>query len=146
MRSVRATVVGVGKQCAILSSVVWPTLKICFNVSHKGHDFRKKQVTKDNMRVLISSRNFVWNTSRCKKKLWSFDFKKNVYWTWILLRFYKNYVYQQIFEKYTNVRLHTNASSGTRVPCGPTNGRVEIVRQTDITKLIVDFHNIFKCA
>ena len=41
-----------------------------------------------------------------------------------------------IFEKYLNVKLHENPSSGSRVvPCGRTKG------QTDIMKLTVAFRN-----
>ena len=59
----------------------------------------------------------------------------------------QHYVSQQIFEKYKNVKFHKkNASSGIRVQCGPTEGRAEIDRQTDITKLIDAFRNIFKRA
>ena len=44
--------------------------------------------------------------------------------------------YQQIFEKYSNIKFHENPSSENRVvPCGQTD------RRTDMTKLIVDFRN-----
>jgi len=43
---------------------------------------------------------------------------------------------RMIFEKYSNIKLHENPSSWSRVvPCGRTNG------QTDMTKLIVAFRN-----
>jgi len=46
--------------------------------------------------------------------------------------------YRQIFEKYSNIKLHKIPSSGNRVvPCGRTVGRTD--RQTDITKLVVAF-------
>jgi len=39
---------------------------------------------------------------------------------------------QQVFEKYWNIKLHENSSSGSRVfPCG----------QTDMTRLTVAFRN-----
>jgi len=52
---------------------------------------------------------------------------------------------RQIFEKSSNIKFHKNPSSGSRVvPCGQmvrrTDGRTYI--QTDMTKLIVAFHNL----
>jgi len=42
----------------------------------------------------------------------------------------------QIFEKYLNIKFFENPSSGSRVfRCGRTD------RQTDMTNLIVTFHN-----
>jgi hypothetical protein len=40
---------------------------------------------------------------------------------------------QQIFEKYSNIKFHENLSSGNR--------HVQCSGQTDMTKLIVAFHN-----
>jgi len=51
---------------------------------------------------------------------------------------------QQIFEKYSYIKFHKNASSGSRVvPFGRIDGRTDRreERQTDITKLIVAFRN-----
>jgi len=46
---------------------------------------------------------------------------------------------RQSFEKYSNIKFHENPSSGSRiVRCGGTDGR------TDMTKLIVAFHNFAK--
>jgi hypothetical protein len=46
---------------------------------------------------------------------------------------------RQIFEKYTDIKLHENPFSGSRiVPCGQTD------RQTDMTKIIVAFSNFTK--
>jgi hypothetical protein len=43
---------------------------------------------------------------------------------------------QQIFEKYSNIKVHKNPSSGSQVvSCGRTEGQTD--RQTDMTKLIV---------
>ena len=43
---------------------------------------------------------------------------------------------RQIFEKHSNIKLHGNLSSGSRVvSCGRTD------RQTDMTKLIVAFRD-----
>jgi hypothetical protein len=42
----------------------------------------------------------------------------------------------QIFEKYSNIKVHKHSSSGSGiVPCGWTEGR------TDLTKLVVAFRN-----
>jgi hypothetical protein len=67
---------------------------------------------------------------------------KNVYWSSckmpvMFVRFVKKLEFSwQSFEKYTNLKLHENPSSGSRVlTCGQTDG------QTDITKLIVAFRN-----
>ena len=43
--------------------------------------------------------------------------------------------FQQICEKYTNIKLHENPSSGRRVPCGRMD------RRTDMMKLIVAFRS-----
>jgi hypothetical protein len=46
----------------------------------------------------------------------------------------------QIAEKYSNIKLHENASCGNRVvPCGWTDGQTE--EQTDMTEVIVAFRN-----
>ena len=46
----------------------------------------------------------------------------------------------QFFEKYSHMTLHRHPSRGSWVfPCGRTNGRTN--RQSDMTKLIVTFHN-----
>jgi len=43
---------------------------------------------------------------------------------------------RQIFEKYSNIRFHDKAFSGSRaVPCGRTD------RRTDMTNLLVTFRN-----
>ena len=47
---------------------------------------------------------------------------------------------RQIFEKYSNIKFHYNPYSGSRVvPYGKRYGRTD--RPTDMTKLIVVFHN-----
>jgi len=57
-----------------------------------------------------------------------------------LLDFNEASIFWQIFEKYSNIRFHENASSGSRVvACGRMD------RQTDMTKLLVDFCNFAKC-
>ena len=43
----------------------------------------------------------------------------------------------QSFEKYSKSKFRDNPSSGSRVPCGRTDGRTGI----DVTKLMVAFHN-----
>jgi len=45
-------------------------------------------------------------------------------------------LFGQIFEKYSNIKLHENPSSGSRV--FQADGR------TDMTKLVVVFHNFVK--
>ena len=52
---------------------------------------------------------------------------------------------RQIFEKYSGVKFYENPSSGSRVvPCRQTDGQAD--RQTDMTKLIVTFHNFCERA
>jgi len=45
-----------------------------------------------------------------------------------------------ILENYSNIKFHEKTFIGSRVvSCGPTNGQTD--RETDMTKLIVDFRN-----
>jgi len=57
----------------------------------------------------------------------------------LLLDFNENSMFQQIFEKYWNIKLHENPSSGSRVVrCGQTD------RYTEMTKLVVASRNFAK--
>ena len=49
--------------CAILSSVPCPPLHYFPTLSHKRHDFRKKNIIEHKICVLIFSTTFVWNIS-----------------------------------------------------------------------------------
>jgi hypothetical protein len=50
--------------------------------------------------------------------------------------FNPTYVWQQILEKFPNPQFHGNLSGGNRVA---SDGRAD--RQTNLTKLVVDFRN-----
>jgi hypothetical protein len=69
---------------------------------------------------------------------------ENVYWSsckvpFSLVRFARKVEFsRQNFEKYSNFNFHEIPSSGSRVPCGQTDGR------TYMTKLLVAFHNFAK--
>jgi len=52
--------------CAILSSVVCPTLQYFSTLSHKRHDFRKK-IIESKICILTFSTTIVWNTIHSKK-------------------------------------------------------------------------------
>ena len=61
--------------CAILPSVACTALQNFSTLTHKRRDFQQKKVTEHKMRVLISSKSFVWNISHSKKKWVRYDKK-----------------------------------------------------------------------
>jgi hypothetical protein len=48
---------------AILSRVAYPAVQLFSTLSHKGHEFRKKNVSEHTMFILIFSTTVVWNIS-----------------------------------------------------------------------------------
>jgi len=62
--------------CAIFSSVSSLALLTFSTISQKLYDFRKKNVIKPKMCVLISSITFVWKFSHSKKNSAKYDKKK----------------------------------------------------------------------
>jgi hypothetical protein len=95
---------------------------------HKRHNFRGKKVIEHKMCVLIFSATFVWNISRCKKNCARYDQKFKLVFLYsvryscqILMKLEYSW---QIFEKYSNIKLHENPPSGSRiVSCGRTDGQ-----------------------
>jgi hypothetical protein len=81
LRCVRATIVAVEKQLVlhILSVCVGSLRYLAWNAQAPyfllWHDFRKKKVIENKMRVLILYTTFVWKFSNSKKKLVRYDQK-----------------------------------------------------------------------
>jgi hypothetical protein len=97
---------------------------------------RLKKIAEYKMCVLIFSTTFVWHISHSTKKWASYDFKKKyivLHLKYPFSDFNETCEYsRQIFEKYTNIKLHKNLSSGSLVvACG----------RTDMTELIVASQN-----
>jgi len=80
--------------------------------------FWKKWAKSDQKCILV----FMWSTRHSCQILTKLEF------------------FKQIFEKYSYLKFHENASSESRVPCGRTD------RQTDKTRLTVVFRNFAKNA
>jgi hypothetical protein len=62
-----------------MRTVPCPAVQYFPTLSHKLHNFRKKNFIQYKMCVLIFSTNFVWNISKIKKHWARYD--KNVYWS-----------------------------------------------------------------
>jgi hypothetical protein len=125
--------------CAILSSVVCPTLQDFSTLFHKWHGLRKN-VTEHKMCVLIFSITLAWNISHYKKKWAGYDQKCIVVFmrstSFSCLTLIKLEFFRPFFEIYPNIKFHENPSSGNRVvSCGQTEER------TDMTQLIVAFRD-----
>jgi hypothetical protein len=104
----------------ILSSVACPPLQYFSQLSHKRQDFRRK-VIENKMCVLILSTTFV-NISHSKKNWARYDQNTNWSTSKLPVTLYqiltKNFV-DRFFEKYSNIQIHENPSSGSRgVPYG----------------------------
>jgi len=127
--------------CALLYCHLWPAAlyNIFSTLSHKRKYFRKK-VNESRTFVLIFSTNFIWNMSHSEKNSARYDRKCILVFMWrtrysgpmlMNLEFY-----QQICEKYSNVKCHDNLSSGSRIlPSEQTDG------WPDMKMPIADFHN-----
>jgi len=132
---------------------LWPAGLYNFPHSHKWHDFRGgweggwgEGVIENEMRVLIFSKILVWNISHSKKN-WARCDQKSILILMTIARYscqilMKLEFSRQIFKKYSNVKLHENASSGSRVvPCGRTDRQADTHTHTHMTKLKVAFRN-----
>ena len=91
--------------CAILPSVVCPTIQTFSTLSHTRHEFRKKYIG-HKMRVLIFSTALVRNISHSKN--WARSDKKCILvFMWSTLYYCQSLVRlaisRQIFEKYLNI-------------------------------------------
>jgi len=96
---------------------------IFFQIISKRHDFLKKKVTEHKMCVLFFSTTLMWNSSHSTAKWARYShkfilvFRKSTRYSYRIL--IKLEFFTQIFEKYSNIKLHENSSSGSRVgPCG----------------------------
>ena len=126
--------------CALFSSVASLAVPHNSTLSHKRCDFRKK-VAEHKMCVLIFCTTFVRNISHSKKNWARYDqncisvfiYSTGYYCSNLMdLEFSR-----QIFEKYPNMKFHENPSIEKRVvACG----------QTDVTKQISRFSQIFFCG
>ena len=123
--------------CALLSSVAY-LLYIFPHYLINGTI--KKKVMKHKMCLLISSTSYVWNISHARKN-WVRCSKTSsglhVEYPLFLSYFNKTWIFlNSFFEKYSNIKIHGNPSSGGRVvPCGQTDGG------TNMSNLIGAFRN-----
>jgi len=123
--------------CAILSSVACPALQYFSTLSHRRYDTRKN-VTEHKMCVLISSTNLSEtflvlrrNDRDMIKSVLVFMYSSRCSCPILM----KLEFFQQIFEKFLNIKLQETPSTGSRVvPCGRTDRRAD-------KKLIVAFGN-----
>ena len=127
-------------QCvwAILSSVDCPTVHYFSTLSHKRHDLKK--VIEYKMCVLVFLTTLCVRFLNCRKN-WEREVNKCIVLnenTHYLCQIGRKLEFsQQIFEIYSNIKLHKNMYGGSQVvPCGRTDG------QTDMTELIVAFCNL----
>ena len=115
----------------------WPVwlYHIFQHVLIKGTTFERGKVLEHKMRVLVFSTTFTWNSYHYEKKCKSvFRSSRKVPIT--VVRFYGHLNFlDRFFEKYSNVRLHENPFSGSRVAPLREEGRTD--RRTDVTKLKV---------
>ena len=85
------------------------------------------------LQVLFETFLIMWINERDTIKMY---FGLHVKYSLFLSDFNENWIVSSDFDKSSNIKFHENPSSGSRVvPCGQT------VRQTDMTKLVVAFHN-----
>jgi hypothetical protein len=114
-------------------------------LSHKCYDFRKRKLFNIKC-VLISAASFIGNICHSKNNWASYDQNyitvfmwSNCYFIRILV---KLEISRQLFEKYVNIKFHTNPSSGsTVVPCTDrwTDGH-------DETNILPAFRNVVQVA
>jgi hypothetical protein len=108
---------------------LWPfrLYNIFFTLSHKQHDLRERNLLNIKCVLIFSRRFFFWYFTHSTKKWARYD-KTCIYvFIWSI-----RYSYQilmklelslQIFEQNSNIKLHENTSSGSRVfPRGRTDG------------------------
>jgi hypothetical protein len=115
----------------ILSTLACPGVPYFSTLSHKWHNFRKEVFFYIKC-VLIFSTKFFWNVSIRKIRR---DVCQNICvgLYLILSDFNQTWVFSTDFRKTSKYQISWNPSSGSRVvPC----------EQTDMTKLIVAFHNL----
>jgi hypothetical protein len=123
-------------KCAwgILSSVACPIRQYFSFLSYKRHDFLK--ITEYKICAVIFSAKFVWNISHSKNNWTRYD--QNCILVFMQITRYTSQILIKIqfswcvFEKYSNIILHENPSSSSRVVLSVG---------TDITKLIAAYCN-----
>jgi hypothetical protein len=126
--------------CAILSSVAWPALQYFSTLSHIWHDLRgggellnSKCVFWFFLQLLSVTFLVLRRNERDTIKMYIGLHATRPFSCQIIIKLEFS---GQNFEKYSNIKLHKNLSTGCRVvPCGRADGR------TDVTKVTVPFRN-----
>jgi hypothetical protein len=128
--------------CTVLCCHLWPVwpYHIFPHYLISGTIFGGKNVLNiRKMRVSVSSTTRIWNRShykRIKQDVITNIHRSTYKEPLVVVSFELNENTIEIFEKYSNIILHDNPSSGCRlVPCRLTNGK------TDTRKILIAFHN-----
>ena len=100
----------------MLSSVACRLLQYLSTLSHERHNFRVK-VTEQKMHFFIFSWDSVWNISQCNKNSARYHKCTEVYmWSthYYFQIWMKFEIFQQVFQKYSNIKIHEIPSSSMR--------------------------------
>ena len=133
--------------CAILSSVACPALQYFSTLSHKQCDLKKKVIEYKICVIWFSLQGLSDTFLILRRTEW--DMVKNLRWClckviFFLVTFYWDLKFLDKFSKNSNIKFHEKSSSGSGVfRCGRKGGRTNrrTDGKTDVTKLIVPFHN-----
>ena len=128
--------------CAILPSVACPVLLYFSTLFHKQYDFRKKNVIRHKMYVLIISTPLVWKISYSKQMWVRYDqehfFGLHVKYPLFLLDFNETWIFVSEFRKILKYKTSWKSVQWEPSCSIWTDGR------TDVTNLIVSFCNFAK--